>query len=352
MTITLDPFAFQPHLASRFIGLGGAEASDDPAYVFHSAYVPLEPGRYQAMLAFSTLIADAGTLVVRVNALPDGPTARAAVAATEQLRMREVVETDGRAFIAFDVAADSRYAILGHNYDGETASAVGLSITLESVTPVTTVALDVSGDIAPSTARYERQEDVGLLVDAARPSLRAPRSQHATVAQLAEAQATWTDGREAADKWLVAYIERLRSVYGFDGGSFVTGISGDLPAAVAGYVSDGAGVGAPPPDMLLVGADPAARDATLAVRRAMGTLRPGGIAVIMLPLAMPDAPVAPVAAFDVARVQRLAIELLSWNFDVTQLAYDWTDAVPIVPDGDTTWFALIARRPLQASPAT
>jgi hypothetical protein len=351
MSITLDPFAFQPHLASRFIGLGGAEASDDLAYVFHSAYVSLEPGRYQAMLAFATLIADAGTLVVRVNALPDGPAARATVVATDSLRMREVVETDGRAFVGFDVVAGCRYAILGHNYDDETASAAGLTITLETVTQVATVALEGFDDIAPSTARYERQDDVGLLVDAARPSLRAPRSQHATVAQLAEAQSTWSDPREAADKWLVAYIDRLRAVYGVDGESFVTAICGDAPAALA-HLGGSAGAVASPSDMLLIAIDPATRAMTSAVRAAMVALRPGGIAVILVPLAMPHAIVPPEEAFDVARVQRLAIELLSWNFDVTQLAYDWTDAVPIEPGGDTTWFALIARRPLQAGAAT
>ena len=346
--ITLDPFAFQPHLASRFIGLGGADASEDPAYVFHSAYVPLEPGRYQAVLAFSGLIAEAGTLVVRVNAFPDGPDARAAIVATDQLRMRDIVESDGRGFITFEAVAGSRYAILGHNYDGKTASAAAMSITLDPVAPVTNVALDELDDVAASTAQYERQDDVGLLIDAARPSLRAPRSQHATVAQLAEAQATWSDAREAADKWLVAYIDRLRTVYGVDGAGFVTRIAGNAPDALVAHIGNGArkGAGAAPSDMLLVALDPSIHDATSTVRSAMAMLRPGGIAVLLLPLAMPTAIDPPAAAFDVARLQRLSIELLSWNFDVTQLAYDWTDVVPIVPDGDTTWFALIARRPV------
>lgn len=334
--LALDPFGFQPALASKVTGLGGNDPGLDPAYVFHTPYVPLpEPG-YELAFAFTGLRASGGALVVRVNALDDGPGARATTVATEQFRLPDLARGSGGARLRFDAGPGRTYAVLGHFYADELASATRLTLEL---TPVVPSALR-EVDAAPSSLARGAAAETNMLIAGRPPSLKVPLSQHATLRQQAEA-ARAGDTRP----WLPGFVERVRAAYAIDADAVLATV-GPVPADLAASIAPAASAGGTadaealaPADWVIAAIEDRPGPPSELARASLSPLRPGGIGLLTFALAI-DADVAP-EAFDVGRVQRLAVEMLSYGYDVTQMAIDVGDAVA---EGGVTPFVMIVRR--------
>lgn len=200
--IPADPFAFWPARASRIAGLGGTRigqrADDDPAYVFHSAYLELPAGPVRGRLRFSGLTAETGVLTIGVNALlPDGTAERVADWPVRLGALSRAGQAGGEAeaVIAFEARGDCTYAVLGNLYDDAAASADGLTLVLERVerSPAEE-ALAKARAAMPERPVFRRA--AALLSDAPA-TLADPVSQTCTAAQFDE---------PAYDRWL----ERLK----------------------------------------------------------------------------------------------------------------------------------------------
>lgn len=335
-SIALDPFGFQPHLASKISGLGGDDPGSDPAYVFHTPYVPLPEPSYELTFAFEDLRASGGALVVRVNALGDGRDARAATIATEQFRLPDLARGSGGARLRFDAGPGRRYAVLGHFYADELASATRLTIEVApAVRPALRDAATARSSLAPGDAA-----ETNMLIAGRPPSLKVPLSQHATASQMAEA-AQAGDGRA----WIAAYLHRVRQVYAI-GPDAVLATIGSVPAELASAIAPQAsapdGLQAPmldPADWVIAAIEDGHGPPSDPARLALTPLRPGGVGLLTLSLALDADP--PAGAFTLARLQRLGVELLSHGYDVTQVAIDPGDAIAV--EGVTP-FVMIVRR--------
>ncbi|WP_375394318.1 hypothetical protein [uncultured Sphingomonas sp.] len=329
--ILLDPFGFQPALASKVSGLGGNDPGPDPAYVFHTPYIALPEPAYELAFAFSDLRASGGALVIRVNAIADRPGAQAAMVATEQFRLPDLARRSGGARLRFDAGPARRYAVLGHFYADELASATRLTLEL---TPIVRPIEEAPSRVPPTAAA-----ETNMLIVRRPPSLAVPLSQHATVRQQAEAERSGN-----TKPWIVAFVDRVRAAYAIRTDAALAAV-GPIPADLAASLAQHAAVAhhadadtLAPADWLIVGIEDAPGPPSDAPRQALAPLRPGGIGLVLLPLAIGD---PPPGAFAFSRVQRLAVEMLSYGYNVTQIAVDLGDAV--VENGVTP-FVMIVRR--------
>lgn len=188
--IEVDPFGFAPAHASRIRGLGGAEAAADRSYAFHTPYVATG-----AMLLFTLrpvgLVAGAGTLTLRINALPLRAGAQATVVRTVRVRLADLARA-GETTVRVACRKDHLYALLGTIDDAADAAATDLSISVER----RRYANALAGHLAAARRAIFGWTAVPSLdrVSAARPTLAEPTSQMCTAAQFEEpVYAEWLD---------------------------------------------------------------------------------------------------------------------------------------------------------------
>ncbi|KQN31623.1 hypothetical protein ASF00_02170 [Sphingomonas sp. Leaf34] len=130
--INLSPFDFWPSRASRIQGLGGSEPSDDPAYVFHTRYVPMDSSTVRCALIFTGLTATMGSVVFRVNALPVDGSRPAETIKTWSIAVKEIVAGGGTTRVSFDAVDGMQYALLGHLYTETDAAAEAFTLQLDA----------------------------------------------------------------------------------------------------------------------------------------------------------------------------------------------------------------------------
>ena len=97
--LVLDPFAYQPGIASKIKGLGGHAAGHDPDYVLHTPYVEVAEGPAQFSVRFRGLTAKKGTLVLRVHMLGREEGARARLANAERIALNRLIQHGSEATI-------------------------------------------------------------------------------------------------------------------------------------------------------------------------------------------------------------------------------------------------------------
>lgn len=317
----LDPFGFFENMTSRVLGLGGNAPGHDPAYAFHTPYVAVARGAARFDVRFDGLQARRGTLVLRVHMLPDAPGAAAVLVASSRIQLNRLVQNDGAVSIDFQGYAGFTYALLGQIPDRSDATAQGLGITLDRPA-VGGEATSASDDVRTTTFGSDAVHPTPLLISAEPPSLAAPVSQACTAEQMAEP--TWAARCRALglprdpdpDLWPRVFATEVLRLYGL------------IEPGAHGSVSDGAGIldglvahddghrsGAPDylcsSDLLM--------EPITSVEARIGTmldrLRPGGLAILFLPLARPGA----AAGLDRAGVDRLALRLVSRRHEVAQV---------------------------------
>lgn len=131
-TTSLDPFAYQPDWKSGIAGLSSASVVGDPAYAFHTAYVPVAPGKARVWIRFTGLEAEGGVLALRINAQTqtDPPQTHKVMGWTVPLG--EIVAAGGMVETSFAARPDTFYAVVGHVLDSGEARARDLLVTVET----------------------------------------------------------------------------------------------------------------------------------------------------------------------------------------------------------------------------
>ena len=403
----LDPFGWHHGVASRIVGLGGNAPGHDPAYVFHTPYVEATPGPCHFTLRFQGLAARRGVLQLRVHMLPLEPGAHARLANSDRVQLNRLVQMGGQIAIGFEGFRGFSFAVMGLIADDTDAEAAGLEIVLDRPAGAIGTA---AGAPEGRTTTYGRDSarPATHLISTEPPSLADPVSQLGTRAQLREAafrgrQGPLATGSEAGD-WSNVYVLQVLKRYGVLAagarGLGLVPLGSPLPAAVAAAgvdvtaacAPDGADLavehdrmtgelaraapqgadhargrievravdpGAPPGDLAdfdflwSVGVCARAGDAATVihtVEQLMSRLRPGGLAVHVLPFDLAadgDRPGGDETLLARAHVERLALNLISRNHEVAQIRIDRRDALlrADLPDDEVGMFGIVARRP-------
>ncbi len=336
----LDPFAYQPGVASRVAGLVEGDEGDDPGYVFHTDYVTVGRGHAQARVTFEGLSARTGTLAVRVHMLRPGEQPRLTLVTADRIAFNRLTQNGGELLVRFEAFRNCRYALYGTVLGDTDARAQGLRIILDR--PAEVDEAD-HGTEARNSAHGEVASRRGaLLVSTDPPTLRAPVSQVATKDQLRSAEAravlgeaALPDAANAAERWAVAYTARALEAYGMLRGDARGLGMGAGAGPVAHWLrgrgvearcrDDGASDAAVNNDFLwrsdLSLRSRSARAWKSEVERALKALLPGGLGVFTFGYD-PDRPVwqtgdAPVVTRH--ELEQLALVLVSRGHQVAQL---------------------------------
>ena len=215
VTLTsIDPFAYWPGSRSGIAGIGkGRGKPESRGYVFHSNYVPLEPGVNVAEITFDSLVATTGLLSLRIyrNKADSQPAITEHAKTTVLLPSLAAAPRSIR--IGFEAEEGAEYAFIGMVIGDCKAHAEGLTLL---------VGRNVNAD-DPNQLRSQfgrnRARSAIKLGSSHFPTLDYPVSQDFTLDQTREpAFERWTAHLPATDaltdRWEVAYILRSLEVYG------------------------------------------------------------------------------------------------------------------------------------------
>jgi hypothetical protein len=309
--ISLDPFGYWPAQRSRIRGLGGAEKSVDPNYVFHSPYVPLDAGPSLATISFDAMRAETGMIAVRIFQHLEGGTP----AVTEQGRITALLPSlakTGRPIkIPFTALPGAQYAVTGYVFGDCSAQARSIGV---EITPRTADSDDPSR-VRSIFGRLSARRAASLASSEA-PTMAWPVSQGLTQSQMHEADfvrlsSTLTEANPTlVELWEPAYIIRVLEVFGrmeqgARGLSFASGADHaalfaqragcdvtTVAAAMAGNEVDGVGISAGLAENAFdfawmrsdVLTDAAYARVLGAIEGLLDRLRPGGLAIQMIRL--------------------------------------------------------------------
>ncbi len=380
--LELDPFGFQPELASRIPGLGGPTPGYDPTYVFHTPYVAAARGQATFTVIFENLRARTGTLTLRVHMLPDEPGAVAQMVNSVRIQFNRLVKENGRIALSFDGYRGVTYAIMGSIADQTDSQADRIRVILDR--PADTQGAAESFVDARSTAFGSDKINASPhMISTKAATMARPVSQPYGEAQMREpVTGAWltrlglTPDRSVA-QWALVYKLQVLESYGMlQPGARVLGFTRGDEAFVAALEANGlatmiAEPGAeaivaemdplyPPPALVNFDAvwasDPGAVASDAAevsrfVENAMSCVRPGGLAVFVF-RTQRSAIVNPDDGEKDAResgrgvrltridIERIALMLISRRNEIAQLK-----PIRIIePDGGDI-FGLIARTP-------
>ena len=217
--VTVDPFAFFPNQASRIRGLGGSVAPNDPANVFHTAYMFCKPGKVVFSFHIEGLEATSGDLTVRVHALSPVRGSSAQTIKMLSYKLPDLAETDGRLEVSFNAKPAMMYAVIGLIYGLSDATARSLSAILDK--PDDGSSLSAEGGRAKYTDfSAPLKTNMTRLVADERATLATPVSQTCTSSQFDEkAYARWlaslgVENARDRKQWEAVYILQALSSYG------------------------------------------------------------------------------------------------------------------------------------------
>ncbi len=245
--LPLDPFGAFPGRASRIAGLGGAEPSPDPAWVFETADCRPAIGRVGVHIRFHDLAITHGTLLFEVRA-------RSMVPGTDQSRVQTVVLDAG------ELAAAG--GIVNLMFDSYRNSYYAFACSINDETDIAASALTVLLDRAPSPedhgpawewtpAAVRRRPGIEealvgrVLTDLSPPRLAMPQSQVGSPLQCREpafAEAMRALGREPVpsfENWSLAFVQRAIDRYAIPGARRMLGFGEDLGTLMSYHAGQG-----------------------------------------------------------------------------------------------------------------
>lgn len=397
--LLIDPFDFHVGIASRIRGLGGATPGHDPQYAFHTPYVDVAAGPAHFLLRFTGLKARKGTLQLWVNMLSTEPGARAHVANSERMKLNWIVQQGGTTYIRFEAFRGVRFALHGMIVDDTDAEAEALVVVLDR--PAGLGHADI-GAVEAQSSNFGRDKVTPAthMISLKRATLANPVAQMATGLQQSErpfadaVRELRLQDRDRLDQWRSVYIFQTLRRYGMlEAGARALGIGAathPLPAALAGHGIEVVATGTSDEALRAATTDPHSTDAAAGqvtyrrvdiaglpgdlanfdmlwsdevtanlesvaagisfIEASIGCLRPGGLAVHVVPYDPRQAPREHYPAslcFRRPDVERLALILISRAFEVAQIKLD--SRAPLRrADGmlaGATSFGLIVRRP-------
>lgn len=385
--LSLDPFSFQPGVASRITGLGGSDPGYNPDYVFHTQYVGVAPGYAHFHVRFRGLAARQGTLIIRVHMVAEEG-AHARLVTAERVLLSRLIQLGGNYAIRFEAFHGISYALYGGIQGDTDAEAEGLEIVLDRpADPNAQSRLATEG--RNTRFGHDKVKPATHLVSLDRPRFDFPVTQLCTQPQLRErafGEAVRRLGQaraEALDRWRQGYVLQALTSYGvLQAGArgLCFNARGALPATIAdagvelvaiseGDSPDVAAAGSHPglsyrtaafhplPDDLvnydfLWSDDVLCSFATAAesqqfAEEAMACLRPGGFAVHVVRYDPSDGH-GGVGALQRADIERLLLIMISRKHEVAMFKVHREDIV-LEPsrspaDPDITACGIILRR--------
>jgi hypothetical protein len=182
--LLLDPFAFQPGVASRISGLGGGiplEGND--GYAFHTLYVDVAEGPASFIVRFNGLAARRGSLQLRVHMLDGG--GRAILVNSARIQLNRLIAKGGETSIRFEGFRGVTFALYGSIIGDTDAAADGLIITLDRPAYIESEA-QVAIEARNTVFRREDVRPEARLLSLSTPTLAEPVSQPATERQTHE----------------------------------------------------------------------------------------------------------------------------------------------------------------------
>jgi hypothetical protein len=373
--LLLDPFAFQPGVASRIAGLGGVLPCDaDVNYAFHTLYVDAAEGAANFIVRFTGLTARRGTLQLRVHMVEES--GRTLLVNSARIQLNRLVAMGGETTMRFEGYRGVRFALYGSIIGDTDAAAEGLMVTLDR--PATPEAEEeVTAEARNTDYRKDDIRPEARMVSLARPVLAEPVSQPATRRQTREgAFRHWVRELGIADaplrhQWTQAYILQALERYGMlQPGARGLGFGGELKTRAIADRLNKAGVEVATtrlptvPDGIsrdlvnfdfLWTIDPSRRlDSADLTREFIDTvfrcLRPGGIAIHILPFVPLDGQRERPAdrhLFARGDLERIALGLVSRKHEIAQLKIGADDLLmgPVVGhEREAGAFGIIARK--------
>lgn len=386
--IDLDPFGFWPDVASRLVGFGGGERSDNPDYAFHTRYVSCGSGPILFTVRFNGLQAQRGTLILRIHELPEVMGAHARQVAISQTQLTDLIRGDGTASLPGVARAGNHYALLGFIYGDTIASAAEVSIEVARRTA------DPNDPSRPTSFRAAAGRISGApqIIGEREGTLVTPVSQLCTVRQVNEpvfgailAQLGGLAGLPVIDRWEHAFLARVLDRYDVArSGSLGMGIGALADPLALWLVQHGCSLllttphEVPadldlPPEVEVQQLDPAAIDgptgfdfawATRAggvrggdrqellrfIEDSLRTLKPGGLMALVVPIDVAPRPIGDDAGPLIRRpdIDRLVVLLLSRGHQVAQVC-PWGEAVAEANEAESLMvsaFGLVIRKTL------
>ena len=221
--LPLDPFGAYPQRASRIAGLGGAEPSPDPSYIFTTVDSRPAIGRVRAMVRFHDLAITQGTLLFEVRVRSAVPGAEPSRLKTIVVDAAELVAAGGAVALDFESYRNAYYAIACGINDETDIAASAISVMLDRrATPEEhgrEWEWSATGAIAGRSPEIKAALIGKSMTDLVTPRLETPQSQVGSPLQCREPAFTMameTLRREpmgSFDNWALAYV--LRSIARF-----------------------------------------------------------------------------------------------------------------------------------------
>lgn len=242
--VELNPFGFVPSYASRILGLGGAGASVEPAYAFHTPYTYCAAGIVTFRIKFSNLRASIGNLTIRVNGTSPSANSIARTVKLTAVPLRNIAFLDGEVTVSFKAKSGILYAVVGLVHGDCDAAADNLHIFLDRPGD-SSVLLDEEGESRFTVFGLGATRPVAQLVTSARATLADPVSQLCTNAQFNEPvferwlSAADLPRRNSHFQWGFVYILQALERYGVlqpgaKGVGFGVHADSPIPALLAG----------------------------------------------------------------------------------------------------------------------
>jgi hypothetical protein len=243
--LPLDPFGAYPSLASRIVGLGGAEPSPDPSYVFATVDSRPAIGRVRATVRFHDLAITHGTMLFEVRVRSAVPGAEPSRLKTIVVDAAELVAADGVVELDFESYRNAYYAIACGINDETDIAASAVSILLDRRATPAEHGREWEWSAQGSVAARRRSGIEAALVsrsltDLTTPRLEMPQSQVGSPLQCREPafieamQALRRPPAGSFENWSLAYVLRAIDRFSATGARRMLGY-GDDQAPLLSY---------------------------------------------------------------------------------------------------------------------
>lgn len=377
--LLVDPFSFHRNWRSVIGGLGGTDAPNDPTYAFHTPYVEAAPGPCNFTLRFDNLTARYGVLQLRVHMIALEPGAAARMANMDRIALNRLVQNGGEVSIRFEGFRGYAFALMALVPDETDARALGLSVILDRPVELAD-AEELTGDGRTSAFGRDAARPTTHLVSADLPTFSSPVSQACTAPQLKEAAFRslsaelhgWAD--DGLGNWPTAYVLQVLRRYGMlaEGARGLGfGIVDDrLPALLrrhgpeivaTHFEHETADIRRVEVDALpralsgfdfvfstdALGALQSAETGVRFVEDALHCLRPGGLAVHVMPFSLDNASRGvplPGPVYRRGDVERMGLLAISRNHEVAQIKIERDDALSWPGRDGVGAFGIVLRR--------
>lgn len=230
----IDPWGSAPDVASKFTGLGGMQPSPDPAYVFQTAFLKVEPGPFRMRIVMSGCEPSDSALLLEIlnrSNLPGSPPVRMRLVLGP---LQAFVDANGHYDVTIEASPNTHYALAAFLHEDRDLGITDLRVFVDRPVEAVPVVVDQAANEAPDPAPGSKTRDTARLTSTEPPSFTNPFSQPWTPSQelepafLARCAELDLSPSDTPDSWSEAFVLQVLGKYGA------------LVSGRAGIVFDGA----------------------------------------------------------------------------------------------------------------